>query len=550
MENKNPSFGYENVDVRSWREGFVLTMLRVASLLGIVLIVVSFPTTVGSDRFIFIGLYLILLAVTLLRVPYMVRAYTLLLAIFIVGINAVIDWGPWADGSVFLLTTIVLATIMLDRGLDIIVLAISTLAAIAIAVMQQIGVYQISANAPSITPTDWAIYIVDFTVAGGIIVAAVTQFKTTFMRSGRRMQDAFDAVESARKSLDEQVQEHAQELDSRLTQIRTASQAIHSIAGIQNIAELLDTSTRLIAERFGYYHVGLLILDDQRKLAYLQASSSAAGAQLIGQAIRLAFDKRDPLVVVIEQNRAAIMSDIDMKNFVPDPNFPLTRSRMILPLAIHNEVIGMLDIHSEQPQAFDAQDAEILQTIADLTAISFDNVRLVNETKSLINQLEINTAIQTKRTWSKLTSRHKPAYQYTPAGVRPIFSPDKRVESGDLLVPLVLSGQRIGAIKLKRKGNAAAWSERERGLVEKIADQVALALENSRLVDEAQKSAMRDQMIANISTQIRETLDIEAVIRTAATELRRVFDLKEAEIVIGTQQTDSQRITASLGKGR
>lgn len=550
MENKNPSFGYENVDVRSWREGFVLTMLRVASLLGIVLIVVSFPTTVGSDRFIFIGLYLILLAVTLLRVPYMVRAYTLLLAIFIVGINAVIDWGPWADGSVFLLTTIVLATIMLDRGLDIIVLAISTLAAIAIAVMQQIGVYQISANAPSITPTDWAIYIVDFTVAGGIIVAAVTQFKTTFMRSGRRMQDAFDAVESARKSLDEQVQENAQELDSRLTQIRTASQAIHSIAGIQNIAELLDTSTRLIAERFGYYHVGLLILDDQRKLAYLQASSSAAGAQLIGQAIRLAFDKRDPLVVVIEQNRAAIMSDIDMKNFVPDPNFPLTRSRMILPLAIHNEVIGMLDIHSEQPQAFDAQDAEILQTIADLTAISFDNVRLVNETKSLIDQLEINTAIQTKRTWSKLTSRHKPAYQYTPAGVRPIFSPDKRVESGDLLVPLVLSGQRIGAIKLKRKGNAAAWSERERGLVEKIADQVALALENSRLVDEAQKSAMRDQMIANISTQIRETLDIEAVIRTAATELRRVFDLKEAEIVIGTQQTDSQRITASLGKGR
>ena len=93
-------------------------------------------------------------------------------------------------------------------------------------------------------------------------------------------------------------------------------------------------------------------------------------------------------------------------------------------------------------------------------------------------------------------------------------------------------------VKLKRKGESASWSERERILVEKIADQIALALENSRLVDEAQKGALRDQMIANVSTHVRETLDIEAVVRTAATELRRAFDLKEAEILIGAPQTD------------
>jgi GAF domain-containing protein len=134
--------------------------------------------------------------------------------------------------------------------------------------------------------------------------------------------------------------------------------------------------------------------------------------------------------------------------------------------------------------------------------------------------------------------------------VRPVFSPDKRVEAGDLLVPLMLQGQKIGTIKLKRKGNASHWSEREQVLVEKIADQVALALENSRLVEEAQRNALQDQMIANISTQIRETLDIEAVIRTASTELRRVFDLKEAEIVVGPPQSDIsfKRNTSSLGK--
>jgi hypothetical protein len=37
---------------------------------------------------------------------------------------------------------------------------------------------------------------------------------------------------------------------------------------------------------------------------------------------------------------------------------------------------------------------------------------------------------------------------------------------------------------------------------------------------------------------VRETLDVESVVRTAATELRKVFDLKEAEILIGTTQND------------
>ena len=70
-------------------------------------------------------------------------------------------------------------------------------------------------------------------------------------------------------------------------------------------------------------------------------------------------------------------------------------------------------------------------------------------------------------------------------------------------MPLILYGENIGTIQLKKKGlchrhglNVNAF------LVEKIADQVALALENSRLVDEAQKNALRDQMIANISSRV------------------------------------------------
>ena len=79
-------------DLLKWREGFTLTLLRLAAVLGIVMIVVTFQNTKMVDRFLFIGIYLLLLAVTVLNVPYTSRAIAMLVADFAVGINELISW--------------------------------------------------------------------------------------------------------------------------------------------------------------------------------------------------------------------------------------------------------------------------------------------------------------------------------------------------------------------------------------------------------------------------------------------------------------------------
>ena len=522
-----------------WRERFILIILQIACVFIIPVIVLSFPTASISDRFLFIGLYMGLVAITVLPVPYSIRAVVLLLMPFAVGVNAILSWGPWADGNIFLLACITLASLLIDRRVDIVALFASTIFIIALATLQQIGIYHFSASAvPATSLADWFTYCVDLLIIGIILIVALGQFKNAFAQVIKDMQLAFDALTAERMQLEENVLKRTDELEAQTTQLRTASTVAKAMAEIQNISELLDSVTKLTSEKFGFYHVGLYILDEQKRTAFLQAASSAAGKQLIGQAFRVESDRRNLINRVVTQNRHIIISDSDGTNFIQDTNFPLTRSRMLLPLAVRGNILGILDIHSEQPQVFSNQDAEILQSLADLVAISFDNARLINETKSLVSQLEMNTNVQTERTWKKLTSRQRPAYQYTPAGVRPVFSTNKKDSDDGLHIPLVLHGQKIGLIKLKRKGEASHWSEKERVLVEKIADQIALALENSRLVDEAQKNALRDQMIANVSTRVRETLDIESVVRTAATELRRAFDLKEAEVLIGVSQTD------------
>lgn len=540
MNSTPPMDSFNSLDYKGWRERFIVTILRIACILGITLIAASFPTATATDRILFISLYLLLLAITVFQVKYTVRAFALLFMVFTIGVNSILAWGPWLDGSIFFIAFIALATLLFDQRVDVIALAISAFTFVLIGTLQQLGIYQFkSPDVPATKFIDWAAYTVNFSIISAILVIAINQFKKEFSHWSQDMKTAFQTLAAERAQLENRVRERTNESESRAEQLRSSAFVSRTITEMQDISELLDTVTRLISEQFESYQVGLYLLDEYKKTAFLQAASSAAGKELIGQGFRVEPDRLNLINQVVEHNRPYLTSDSDNTNFVSDANFPLTRSRMLLPLTVRKNVIGILDMHSDQPQAFNMQDAEILQTLADLVAISLDNVRLIIETKNLAQQLESSTSAQTHETWAKFTTRNKPAYQYTPAGVRPIFVNNKQNEPGGLHVPLVLHGQSIGNIILKRKGAAATWSERERILVEKVAYQVALALENNRLVDETRKSALRDQVIANVSARVRETLDVESVLRTATTELRRVFDLKEAEISIGAPKLEN-----------
>jgi GAF domain-containing protein len=524
-------------DYKGWRETFINIILRLACILGVALIAFSFSTASLTDRILFIGIYVILLAVTLAPVKYEARAFTLLFMTYAIGVNSILSWGPWLDGSVFFIAFIALSSLLFDQRLDLVALGLSVLTFAIIGMMEQTGLYQLRAEgAPQTLWGDWAAYTIDFSIISAILIIAIEQLKREFSRALKNIQNALDTLAGARSQLENRVRERTEELEMRAAQLRSSASISRTIAELQNVSEVIEMTTRLASERFGYYQVGLYLLDEPRRNAFLQAASSAAGKELVGQGFRIEPDRLNPIHRVVEGNRPYFASDNDPVDFMRDPNFPLTRSRMILPLTVRGDVIGILDIHSDQPRIFNVQDAETLQTLADLVAISIDNVRLIDETKNLVRQLEAYTSAQTRENWSKFTSRQKPAYQYTPAGVRPLFASTKRESGESLKVPLTLHGQNIGVISLKRKGVAISWSERERMLVEKVATQVALALENSRLVDETQKRALRDQVIANISARVRENLNIESVLQTAATELRKAFDLKEAEISIGALQ--------------
>jgi GAF domain-containing protein len=203
-------------------------------------------------------------------------------------------------------------------------------------------------------------------------------------------------------------------------------------------------------------------------------------------------------------------------------------------------VIGVLDIQSEQVQAFDQNEAEILQLLADQVAASIDNARLLNKSQGIIGQLEILTAQQTHSTWREYLKNRKTAYQFTPGGIKSITPGSTLKNNNSLQIPILLRDQEIGSIELQRK-DRLDWSQSERDLAQKVALQAALALDNSRLLEETRQHAVQEQTVNEISGRLNRSLDVDTLLQTAVRELASLPEVTEASVFINPSNEEKNQ---------
>src|SRR6185503_1063746 len=150
------------------------------------------------------------------------------------------------------------------------------------------------------------------------------------------------------------------------------------IANALSLNELASRVTELIQQTFHYYYVAIFTLQDD--LPSLRFRSSAMtphkgkrkakvaleveiGQGLIGQA---AAEGERVLVDDVKQDPRYRFIDV----------LPETRSEVALPLKIGERVLGVLDVQSDQPQAFHPNDLLILGALADTIARAVEGARL------------------------------------------------------------------------------------------------------------------------------------------------------------------------------
>lgn len=225
----------------------------------------------------------------------------------------------------------------------------------------------------------------------------------------------------------------------------------------------------------------------------------------------------------------------------------MTRSEVALPLLIRERVVGVLDIQSDQPMAFTMEEIDVLQTLADQVAVAIENTRLLEEAQAALQQVEALTTVRTREAWSQKTRQGSYSYTYTPLGIRAGKSSEESVEA--LKIPIPLRGQKIGVISVARK-DETPWNQMDKELINEVAYQAGLAIDNVRLVEDATQRARQEQTVGELATRFSQSMDIDSLLQTAARELGQVVDVAEVSVFIGQiPEQAPQRRRSKRGAG-
>jgi len=235
---------------------------------------------------------------------------------------------------------------------------------------------------------------------------------------------------------------------------------------------------------------------------------------------------------------------------------------MALPLKVSDQVIGAIDIQSDRSNAFQQEDIELFNTLADQVAIAIYNNQLYMETLHALNEAQNLHRQYLRSEWAQDTAQRKTlGYVFNESGIAPqqaenplwrkVFAsgdplyavlPGKggSVDKAVMAVPISVRGETIGVIHVQDQGENRLWSEDEIAVVNSIANQVAVALENARLFENTVRRAEREKKVLQITARIRSTNDPEEMMRIAVSELQQALKASRTQIYIRQEETENE----------
>lgn len=360
-----------------------------------------------------------------------------------------------------------------------------------------------------------------------------------------------DAIEN----LEEQVRARTKDLGRRASQLEAVTFIAREVARVKHPDTLMRNAVELIRDRFGFYHVGIFLVDETGEYAHLVAATGEIGQTLIENKHQLKVGETSIVGTVTATGYPRIVQNVgEDQVYFKNPLLPDTRSEMTIPLRAGDHIIGALDIQSTQESAFDEEDIGIMSVLADQLASAIENGRLVERLENANKEMMALYEIQKGQNPQLWTENEVLAYEYDRFHIRPIDNqiPDtvrERLLSGQtvaldvsqakqikgvsralLLVPLMLRGQALGAIGLESSAPDHQWTSEEITTVESIATQAAVSLENARLLEEAQQRVFQEKAVSDITARVSSSMKIESVLRTTAQELSKL--LQDAEVLI------------------
>ncbi|MFN8472319.1 MAG: substrate-binding domain-containing protein [Anaerolineae bacterium] len=162
---------------------------------------------------------------------------------------------------------------------------------------------------------------------------------------------------------------------NRLTQLEMSAAINRRVGALLNRRQLSQEIADLIRVNYGYDEVQLFLWSEADQMLTLEYPGAEAGRRLV-----IPLQNAGLLGEALNRKEAIFVPDTHHSpRFHPDPAWPQTRSRAILPIRLGDQTLGLLDLHSWRQAVHQRQELVGLQSLADQLGIAMRNAELYEE---------------------------------------------------------------------------------------------------------------------------------------------------------------------------
>jgi GAF domain-containing protein/HAMP domain-containing protein len=361
-----------------------------------------------------------------------------------------------------------------------------------------------------------------------------------------------EQLDKTKLEQEKKIEERTKTLREYTVQLQTISEMAQSAATQPDLDALTERSVQLILNRFNFYYVAIYLLDDERNYCILKAATGSAGGYQMQRGVKLHVGEVNVISNVVGSGDPRIINDTALDFvFRKDPLLPETQAEAVIPLRTNQVVIGVLDVQSSTPNVFGEDEVIILQILADQLTIAIQNALLAKNLKKSMDEANSLYQRYTQTIWSReAMGKRISGYEYNLLDVMPVDRklPEEvlvRLQSGKatpvsaseiqdsslqpnqkvLLVPLMMYNQMVGVIGLEKASPDLDWTDDEITVVEAVTSQVALSLDNARLLEESQIRSGQLRLLQEITAVAASHTNLLELLDNVSQKLRASFNL-------------------------
>ncbi len=524
---KNLFSPIKTVEINKLREQLLATLLYGIVAPGFVVYYIGVRDSFALQKWGLITAYTIafgfILTITFYkRFSYYVRAGSLVGLLYILGTSISIVYGLGGDGRMWMMGFVTLAAIFFSPQISIIaaIIGATTLVSIGWALNQGL----IPTQALFLNPmSSWIPTGITFLLVSLVIIGTIGYLLANLSERLEKEHDITNELEYERQEL----REKTTALEQKQIQLQTAAEISQAITSELDSDTIFQQTVTLITDRFDLYYAGIFILDEEKQYAVLQAGSGEAGHTMLAEGYKLPANESSTVGWAIVNKQARINLDIDKASVRFDTShLPLTRSELGIPITSRGRILGALIVQSTEPQAFDENDIAILQTMADSLATSIDNARLYQESQNNLEEISTLHRQYLQQAWETVAKNRTDLTHFF---VNERFTALEG-ETSTIEVPLILRGQQIGSLVLET--SKPHLTAEEKGVLDSLATQAALALENARLIEATQQRSQRDRIVSEIAGKVQRASKVNEALKITLQELGQTLGASEGMIYL------------------